>query len=117
MNNSNSDYHYVTLNDGRRAFLLFTDDEFKCIYGGTSQLNPEEYKVVSLFTYDDIREFFSDQPGLCAVINANCGSFSLTPELISEFDSVALNQAALQRSANFHGDIAPMTGFFQNNDF
>ena len=29
LNASNSDFHYVAINDGRKAFLLFTDDEFK----------------------------------------------------------------------------------------
>ena len=116
LNASNSDFHYVTMNDGRKAFLLFTDDEFKKIYGTGARLKPEEYKVVNVFNYDEIREFFTDTPGLCAVVNAGCGGFSLTPESINEFESVALNQAALQRSATPQG-VQAMTGFFQNEDF
>lgn len=117
LNAENSDFHYLTMNDGRKAFLLFTDDEFKMIYGAGTKLSSEEYKVVNVFNYDEIREFFADVPGLCAVVNAGCGGgFSLTPESIDEFESVALNQAALQKSSAPQG-VRAMTGFFQNEDF
>jgi len=114
LNSHNSDFHYVTQNDGRKAFLLFTDSEFKLIYGSAENLNPEEYKVVNLFSYHDICNFFANKPGLCAVVNLHSGGFSLTPESINEFDTIALNQAALQKSGLLHTGIAPMIGFIQN---
>lgn len=117
LNASNSDFHYTELDDGRKAFLLFTDNEFKLIYGTAAKLQPEEYKVVNVFNYDEIQEFFADVPGLCAVINAGCGGLSITPESIEEYESIALNQAALQKSTGNHAGIAPMTGFFQNENF
>lgn len=115
LNPENSDYHYVTLDDGKKAFLLFTDNEFKLIYGTAVGLKPEEYKVVSLFEYKDILEFFAEEPGLCAVINPGCGGFVLSQNGVEEFDSIALNQAALQQSRNVHANIAPMTSFFQSD--
>lgn len=116
LNTENSDFHYVELSDGKKAFLLFTDNEFKLIYGTTAGLKSDEYKVVNLFNYGEILDFFANEPGLCAVINPGCGGFVLSQDGIEEFDSIALNQAALQRSSNVHADIAPMTSFFQNQE-
>lgn len=107
LDHSNSDFHYVALQDGRSALLLFTDNEFKLIYGGNAQLRPEEYKVVSLLTYDELQRILMDRPGLCLIINAGCGGFSVTPEAIEELDLIALNQEALQRSTQIQSRIIP----------
>ena len=117
LNSENSDFHYVDLQDGSKAFLLFTDNEFKLIYGTNMDLKAEDYKVVNLFLYDDILEFIASNPGLCAVINPCCGGFTISQDAISELDSITLNQAALNKTTHLNIGISPMIGVFQNDDF
>lgn len=87
--------HYISLQDSRKAFLLFTDNKFKSIYAGSMNLKSEEHKVVNLFACDDICKLIFSERGLYAVINAYCGGFCITSESIEEFESISLNPSVL----------------------
>lgn len=105
--------HFLTLPDGRKAFLLFTDNEFKLIYGRCKNLSPNAYKIVALFNFDDIHHLVV-QLGYCALVNAFCGDFILAPDTINEFESILLNQSALNNRNTACSDVAPMVDFFQH---
>ena len=111
LNGNNFNMHYISLQDGRKAFLLFTDNEFKSIYTGNTNLKFEEHKVVNLFAYDDIFQLIFSERRLCAVINAYCGGFCITPESIEEFESISLNQSALQNNFDSKAKIISALDF------
>jgi len=99
LNAGNSDFHYIELEDGSRAFLLFTDDDFKNIYAESYGLKPEEFKVVNLFNFNEIREFLASESGLCALVNHMAGNFVISTDLMDYYETISLNEAARKKGA------------------
>lgn len=118
LNEQNSDFHIMELEDGRNAILLFTDDDFKIVYGETYEMKPEEYKVVNVFDYEDILKYMRDNENMCALINHMMGNFLISPEMIDEFESISLNNAARSKNSAPKNYVAgAMTSFFEDNPF
>lgn len=90
----NSDFHYVTLDDGLQAVLCFTDMEFLNIYADAAELMPEEYLVSATPGYSDWSKFLRDRPGMAMILNIGAGDFLFTEEIIRGYELALLKQRA-----------------------
>lgn len=94
LTDENSDFHYITLEDGQQAVLCFTDGEFVNIYAEAAGLSSEECSVAATPGYLEWKGFLDQNPGMAMVLNAGAGDFLFTQDIIKEYELAVLNQNA-----------------------
>jgi len=94
LTDQNSDFHYIILEDGKKAVLCFTDGEFVNIYAEVAELPSEDCSVASTPGHTDWKGFLDHNPGMGMVLNAGAGDFLFTQEIIREYELAVLNQSA-----------------------
>lgn len=94
LTDENSDFHYMTLDDGTTAVLCFTDGGFVDIYAEAAGLSAEDCSVAATPTYKDWKGFLDANPGMAMVLNAGAGDFLFTQDDIKSLEMTALNQSA-----------------------
>lgn len=92
---SNTQTHIVEFEDGQKSFLGFTDGEFLNIYAEANGLPPEEYTAAFTPTYQDLRDYMNQNPGVGFLLNPGAGDFLFTWDVFQDFELASLNQAAL----------------------
>lgn len=102
LTDQNSDFHYITLEDGQKAVLCFTDADFVSIYAEAAESPPEECSVAATPTYTDWKGFIDQSNGMAMVLNAGAGDFLFTQEMIRDYEVILLTQAASD-AGNFTG--------------